>query len=89
MKIHIHHRTSYQYSSKVSFGTHQLMMRPRESHGINLETCSIHISIPHQLRWIRDPHENNIGIVDFTEESAELVIESEFILKVCEDPRLF
>ena len=85
MKIHIHHRTSYQYSSKVSFGTHQLMMRPRESHGLTLEKCSFSISIPHQIRWIRDLHENNIGIVDFTDDAAELVIESELLLNVADE----
>jgi transglutaminase-like putative cysteine protease len=85
VKIHIHHRTSYQYLSEVSFGTHQLMMRPRGSHGIILEKCSFSISIPHQLRWIRDLHENNIGIVDFAEGAAELVIEGEFILETCEE----
>ncbi|MEY4485398.1 MAG: hypothetical protein RL693_2850 [Verrucomicrobiota bacterium] len=58
------------------------MMRPRESHGIRLENCSFRISIPHQLRWIRDLHENNIGILDFTEGAAELVIEGEFVLDV-------
>ena len=61
------------------------MMRPREGHGLNLETCSFNISIPHQLRWIRDLHENNIGIVDFTQDAAELVIEGEFVLRVCEE----
>jgi hypothetical protein len=44
-------------------------MRPRESHAINLEKCSFAISVPHQLRWIRDLHENNIGIVDFHDDA--------------------
>ena len=61
------------------------MMRPRESHGLNLEKCSFDISIPHQLRWIRGLHENNIGLVDFPEEAAELVIAGDFILRVSEE----
>lgn len=85
MKIHIHHRTSYHYSTQVSFGPHQLMMRPREGHAINLLTCAFSISVPHQLRWIRGLHENNIGIVDFTAPAAELVIEAEFVLHICEE----
>ena len=84
MKIHIHHRTSYHYGAKVSFGPHQLMMRPRESHGIQLEASSFTISTPHRLRWIRDLHENNIGVVDFIEPAAELAIECQFILEVSE-----
>lgn len=60
------------------------MMRPREGHGIQLETSSFHISVPHRLRWIRDLHENNIGVVDFTQSAAELVIECQFLLDVVE-----
>jgi hypothetical protein len=36
------------------------------------------------LRWIRDVHENNIGMVDFTETTAELVFDCEFVLEVGE-----
>jgi len=61
------------------------MMRPRENHGIRLENSSFKISVPNQLRWIRDLHENNIGFVDFTEPAAELVIDCEFALDVCEE----
>jgi transglutaminase-like putative cysteine protease len=60
-------------------------MRPRESHAINLEKCSFAISVANQLRWIRDLHENNIGIVDFHDDAKELVIEAEFVLNVCEE----
>ena len=61
------------------------MMRPRESHAINLVTCSFSISIPHRLRWIRDHQENNIGIIDFSEPAAELVVEAEFVLNICKE----
>jgi transglutaminase-like putative cysteine protease len=61
------------------------MMRPRESHGLRLESCSFSISTAHRMRWIRDLHENNIGIVDFTELANRLVIEGEFVLNVREE----
>jgi len=60
------------------------MMRPREGHGVRLESCSFAISLPHRLRWVRDLHENNIGLVDFTELASEMMIEGNFILDVCE-----
>lgn len=60
------------------------MMRPRESHGMRLESCSFAISTAHRMRWIRDLHENNIGIVDFAEPAAKLVIEGDFVLDVRE-----
>lgn len=84
MKIHIHHRTSYLYSKKVPLGVHQLMMRPRERQGMHLEESSIDISPVNRLRWIRDPYENNIGLVDFEEESTELLIDCKFVLRICE-----
>lgn len=60
------------------------MMRPRERHGLRLEKCSIAISIPHRIRWLRDLHENNIGMVDFLEPAAELEVACEFILEITE-----
>ena len=84
MKIHIHHRTTYRYSLKVSLGLHRLMMRPREGHGVRLEGCSFDISLPHRLRWVRDLHENNIGLIDFTELASEMVIEGNFTLDISE-----
>ena len=60
------------------------MMRPRESHGVRLETCSFAISLPHRLRWVRDLNENNIGLIDFTELASELVVEGNFMLDVTE-----
>jgi len=60
------------------------MMRPREGHGVRLESCSFHISPPHRLRWVRDLHENNIGLIDFTELASELMIEGNFTLDISE-----
>ena len=53
------------------------MMRPRESHGLQLEKCSFKISPAFRIRWIRDLHENNLGLVDFTEPAAELEIDAD------------
>jgi len=60
------------------------MMRPREGHSVSLEACLFHISLPHRLRWVRDLYENNIGLIDFTELSSEMVIEGDFTLNVSE-----
>jgi transglutaminase-like putative cysteine protease len=61
------------------------MMRPREGHGIRLTSCSFTIDPAHRIRWMRDLHENNVGIVDLTEMAAELTVEGEFFLEVRED----
>jgi transglutaminase-like putative cysteine protease len=84
VEIHIHHRTSYHYAQKVSFGSHHLMMRPREGHGLRLERCSFDISPSFRLRWIRDHYENNIGLVEFSDEAMELVFDCKFIVQILE-----
>ena len=60
------------------------MMRPREGHGLRMETCSFEISLPHRLRWMRDLHENNVGLIDFTEPAADLIVEADFTLDIFE-----
>jgi hypothetical protein len=60
------------------------MMRPRESHGVRLEKCSFNISPDYRIRWLRDLHENNIGIVEFTDSASDLMIEGEFFLEIIE-----
>jgi transglutaminase-like putative cysteine protease len=85
VKFHIHHRTRYLYAAKVSFGPHRLMFRPRESHSIQLESFSIKITPAHRLRWMRDLYENNVGLLDLTEPSSELVIVSECYLKALQE----
>ncbi len=85
VKFHIHHRTCYRYASKVSFGPHRLLCRPRENHNIQLESFSLKISPTHRLRWTRDLYENNVGYVDFSVPDFELLIESECHLNVLEE----
>jgi hypothetical protein len=60
------------------------MMRPRESHGVRLEKCFFNISPNYRIRWLRDLHENNIAIVEFTDSASELMIEGEFFLEITE-----
>jgi hypothetical protein len=59
-------------------------MRPREAHGLRMEACSFSVSVPHRMRWTRDLNENNIGLIDFTELAADMVIEGDFRLDVLE-----
>jgi hypothetical protein len=61
------------------------MMRPREGHGVRLESCTFEISVPHRLRWMRDLHENNIGILDCMSPASELTISGDFMLNIIEE----
>jgi transglutaminase-like putative cysteine protease len=84
VNLRIQHRTHYFYTEKVPFGKHQLMVRPREGHGLRMEKCSIDISPGHSIRWIRDLYENNVALVDFHESASELIIACDYILQTCE-----
>ena len=84
MKIQIQHRTTYRYSGKVTFGTHRLMMRPRESHSIKLQVGHFVISPAHHIRWMRDLYENNVAFVEFLEPAHELMIYGEYVLDIIE-----
>ncbi len=61
------------------------MMRPRQGHGVQLESCAFAISISHRLRWIRDLHENNVGLIDFIAPASELIITGDFVLDIREE----
>lgn len=84
VNLRIRHRTSYHYSEKVPFGRHQLMLRPREGHGLHMEKCSIEVSPRHRMRWMRDLYENNVGFIEFDEPASELVVACEFIVRTCD-----
>jgi transglutaminase-like putative cysteine protease len=61
------------------------MFRPRESHSTRLKSFLLRISPSYRLRWMRDSYENNVGLLDLTENASELVIESECLLEVDEE----
>ncbi|SDU13250.1 Transglutaminase-like enzyme, putative cysteine protease [Verrucomicrobium sp. GAS474] len=81
MKILIQHRTTYRYSEEVSFGPHQIMMRPREGHDIHIEKSILEITPAHHIHWLRDVNGNCIARVDFTERADHLMIYSELVLQ--------
>ena len=60
------------------------MFRPRENHSLQLDKFYLSISPAHRLHWMRDLYENNIGLLDLTEKSSDLVIESESFVNVSE-----
>ena len=60
------------------------MLRPRENHTLHLDSSRIDISPAYRLRWMRDPWENNVGQVDFSEPAREMVIDCEFFVTTWE-----
>lgn len=72
----VRHVTHYNYANPVEFQSHRLMLRPRDSHDLRLVHAEMVLWPPAQIRWIHDVFGNSVAIVDFSEPSAELRIES-------------
>jgi transglutaminase-like putative cysteine protease len=85
VKIRIQHRTTYFYAEKVPFGLHRLVLRPREGHGVHLEKCDLKVSPGYRMRWIRDPFDNHVALVELEEPATELIFDAEFVVTTRDD----
>jgi transglutaminase-like putative cysteine protease len=80
-QLTVRHVTVYTYAEPVTFGEHRLMFRPRDSHDMRLLETKLTISPPAQVRWLHDVFGNSIAIASFSEQAAELRLESEIKLE--------
>lgn len=76
MLLRIEHTSVYRYARPVELTTHRLMLRPAESHGLQIREASLEICPAHQLRWKHDVFYNSIALVTFTDKASELRIAS-------------
>ncbi len=72
----VRHETRYNYSAPVKFGTHRLMLRPRDSHDLRLVDAELTLSPPGETRWLHDVFGNSVAQVEFWQPAAELMIVS-------------
>ena len=84
----IFHRTSYDFSDTVSLDTHTLLLRPRESHELRIESSILNITPIATIRWHRDIEDNCVAIASFETPSNQLLIESEVIIQQYNDTPL-
>ena len=75
------HRTYYNYSTSVSLGTHNLLLRPRENHELRIENFTLNITPTAKILWHRDVEDNSVAIADFSDDTQQLFIESEVIIQ--------
>jgi transglutaminase-like putative cysteine protease len=68
----VRHVTTYRYAKPVSFGRHRLMLRPRDSHDLRLESAELSISLPGTLRWQYDVFGNSVASIDFVDSANVL-----------------
>ncbi|HEY1934352.1 MAG TPA: transglutaminase family protein [Acetobacteraceae bacterium] len=76
--LNVLHRTRYRYARPVSFGEHQIMTRPRDSHDLRLLETRLTIAPTATLRWKHDVFGNSVAVAAFTEQGRELLVESRF-----------
>lgn len=79
-RLSVRHATTYTYAAPVSFGTHRLMVRPRDSHDSRLVDATLTLSPPGQVRWVHDVFGNSIAYVDFPDEASTLTITSDLVI---------
>lgn len=75
-RLTVCHATTYRYQEPVRFGTHRLMLRPRDSHDLRLLGSSLALSPPGNVRWLHDVFGNSVAFVDFADAADELSIVS-------------
>ena len=76
-RLRLRHLTEYRYRQPVTFGTHRLMMRPREGHDIRILGRRTEIFPEATIRFVRDIYGNSIAILDFKKPADRLRIEVE------------
>ncbi len=75
------HRTYYNYSSSVILGIHNLLLRPRESHELRIESFTLKSTPEAKLFWHRDVEDNSVAVATFEAPTQQLFIESEVIIQ--------
>ncbi|MBB5352963.1 transglutaminase-like putative cysteine protease [Haloferula luteola] len=84
--LHIRHRTEYRYAFPVRFGTHRLVMRPREGHDLRVESHQLSVSPEASVTWTRDIFGNSVAWARMEGESTTLEVISEVVVRRFFDP---
>ena len=84
-RLNISHVTEYQFSAPVTLLPHRLLLRPRESHNVWIESSTLEIFPSHTLQWKRDVLDNSVALVSFAEPSDRLRISSNVVIQHYED----
>ncbi|HRH81442.1 MAG TPA: transglutaminase family protein [Thiobacillaceae bacterium] len=84
-RLNINHVTEYLFAAPVALLPHRLLLRPRESHNVRIESSTLEIFPGHGLQWKRDVLDNSMALVSFTEASDRLRIASNVVIQHYED----
>jgi transglutaminase-like putative cysteine protease len=84
-RLNIDHVTEYVFKDTVSLLPHRLLLRPRESHNVRIESSILEILPAHTVQWKRDVLDNSVAVVSFSEPSNRLHIHSSMVIQHYED----
>jgi transglutaminase-like putative cysteine protease len=87
-RLNISHVTEYIFSTSVTLQPHRLLLRPRESHTLRIESSTLAIHPAHTIRWHRDALDNSVASVSFLAPSNSLRIDSKVSVEMYEDAPL-
>lgn len=79
--LRIRHRTHYQYAAPVSFGSHRLVIRPREGHDLRVEHLALAIMPAAEVVWTRDIFGNSVARAHFKEAGTELLFDVDVVVR--------
>jgi transglutaminase-like putative cysteine protease len=80
-RLHIVHRTYYNFTSVVTLGPHRLLLRPREGHALQIESSTLEIAPTASLHWSRDEYDNSIATATFDAPAQQLSILSDIVVR--------
>ncbi|MBL8555625.1 MAG: transglutaminase family protein [Phenylobacterium sp.] len=80
-RFRIRHETHYAYERAVSFATHRMLLRPRDSHAIRVTDALLTVSPPGETRWVFDALGNSVCGFTPDGESTGLSIISELTIE--------
>lgn len=84
-RLDINHVTEYRFPAPVSLQLHRLLLRPRESHNVRIESSILEILPAHTLQWKLDVLDNSVALVSFPEPSDRLRIASSVVIEHYDD----
>ncbi len=85
--LRIQHRTRYRYAFPVTFGTHRLVLRPREGHDLRVESLKLLVEPKASLSWTRDVFGNSVAYLHFSDSAKELLVSSDVVVRRFFDPQ--
>ncbi|MDF1812918.1 MAG: transglutaminase family protein [Verrucomicrobiales bacterium] len=75
------HRTYYNFSDPVKPGPHVLLLRPRESYELRIESFKLDITPAASVKWHRDVEDNSVAVAVFDSVASQIVFESETVIQ--------